>query len=1704
MLNDAQVLQTLSQLFSDSDRQVIVGRLLRVPEIWSALHSPEFLAEAAEHTDVAFWVPGRIAALAFGEAELAALVESGIALNGDRDQQEPDVKADGLGEITALAVHLLAKTDVKLPDSDLAQAIQENPSLWTSPLACAWPDLMSTSWLNDYFPKHPKLGHARMLVNALLANLDLLGAAQSIVAVNSGTLAELLPLLLTGGYEALYAALGQLSIEKIAGLDPDSLQSPSSVWIAPAVLLAASGDSEGAHQAFRKAWDLGNESSAEVADALAGFARAEQDPVLEMEARRQAFQANPTPERRAALIRVLLDVGRCDEAALLIDAPSSAHVWIAAAAAQQALGNDQQAAMSLEQACALVLNDEIVSDDWLAWLLQLLKARKDFARAIDIQEMRSEMAGADPAYLFEIAKLYEAAGDTAASASRAEIVLALEPGSSEARLLLAETLQRSNKPDEALVHWKSIHQQHPEYWPALGRCALEAGEVKLARDTAASALAAEPDSYSARVLLGEALTLDGNPEAGLIHLKQAVEMVPQEAQGWIALADAQKELGDEDAAGETLQRGVQAAPASGCLHMARARWLRKNEQLSMALEHTRTAVGLEPDRSEWRIEQAGILRELGRVEEALPELRTALSTQPENWPARRALGLTYEVMGEIHAAAQTFSRLPEQMDAESKLLAGRILVKSISDDGPGDLKVAMSLLVSAKESGLEDISIWYWLACAYEKAGLTPQSVEAYRAFLDGVGESDHPLKLEALLGFARGSAETEQLDQAIETLENGRQAFPASHELLYNLSQAYLISGRPAEALRSAKQAVELVPGAIAAHQALRDAALVLGKIEEALISQKAILELLPDDPDSYVQMAELFAKNNETGEARSHLAQAIWRCRRDGNQIASLAKAARSIAGSKLEHRLLERATFLEPARADIIASLAQSSESLGDFETAQKSWLRLAKISKNDPQPLQRAADALCKLGRRAAALGLRQRALEISPAAPQHLALAKALETSGDIDASLNHYIQAAEQAPDDIEIVLDAAESVGEHGDPEFASKLLERAKGLGSEPGRVAILKASLALAGGDALSAVKALSEIPDHGNSRTSLEIQALRAQGQIAEAQELFAGLITQPIETYNDVASMVDAAMSLNAWSDAIDCLGQGFKILDVDERLVFLTRMLGHRFRDLEWLYRITGNAEMHAPDSEDIRLLGLIERSSTFEPDLSPADKALLELWDALQSGSAEPDRLQKIEAMPRSHRSALIEAGMISLLKANRPARAIDFMKSMPEVGAGNPRTVLLKGIGETMLGHFQTALEILEATCKDPLYQPLALYLQSSALRKAGEEQDALTKLNAAVATWPDEHRWHFEVAECYLSMEHHDAAIPHLQQAVELDDTNADYLVALARAYRSVGQLEQAESMYSRSLQSSPKSAQIWKEAGDAALAIGNLDGAEKWLERACTLAPSDVGCMIQFARTALARGDHKTALKRAQAAYRVDPDQPVVLGGLAEILAADGKIEKAIQMYDTALKAADGDLDIKLARGILLARSGRPREAVQELKSIVDKEPDDDQAWAALAKAQQDAGSLELALEAANQALKISPRNVRHMQLVGMICREAGQLDQALSTLSEAASHARNDAKLARELGKVYEARREIQHALESFKRAIELDPNDADSLMRAGLILKRIKLYDQAGELFERSVLLNPIDPQALQQLATIRALQLIHGNSGEAEAVPTS
>jgi Flp pilus assembly protein TadD len=267
------------------------------------------------------------------------------------------------------------------------------------------------------------------------------------------------------------------------------------------------------------------------------------------------------------------------------------------------------------------------------------------------------------------------------------------------------------------------------------------------------------------------------------------------------------------------------------------------------------------------------------------------------------------------------------------------------------------------------------------------------------------------------------------------------------------------------------------------------------------------------------------------------------------------------------------------------------------------------------------------------------------------------------------------------------------------------------------------------------------------------------------------------------------------------------------------------------------------------------------------------------------------------------------------------------------------------------------------------------------------------------------------------------------------------------------------------------------------------------------PSDVGVMIGSSRAAMALGNMKLALEHARKAYRLAPNNVEVLTGLGDVFAHKGKLEKAVQIYDRALRVSEDDRYVQLSRNKLLLRLGRTEEAVADLRTLTEAVSEFEDAWAALSEAYSSNGDNDAALEAASKAAQLAPRNVEYQLLLGRKFKESGQLDQALNVLTKASSLAPVDARIARELGDVHQARRQLTQALDAYLHAITLDPKEPAAYKQAGLILKVLKSYGQAADMFEKVVSLNPLDPDALHQLAAVRALQLVHGGM-EKQAVP--
>jgi tetratricopeptide (TPR) repeat protein len=295
--------------------------------------------------------------------------------------------------------------------------------------------------------------------------------------------------------------------------------------------------------------------------------------------------------------------------------------------------------------------------------------------------------------------------------------------------------------------------------------------------------------------------------------------------------------------------------------------------------------------------------------------------------------------------------------------------------------------------------------------------------------------------------------------------------------------------------------------------------------------------------------------------------------------------------------------------------------------------------------------------------------------------------------------------------------------------------------------------------------------------------------------------------------------------------------------------------------------------------------------------------------------------------------------------------------------------------------------------------------------------------------------------------------------------------------------------------PADAGVWHEAGDLGLAAGDFAQAETLFDHAASLAPSDPLHLVGKAQAALAAGKLRDARRHAESAVRLGGDRAESLQCLATIAARQGDADRAIELLDRAERVAKDTGELRRVRTRLLIDVDRADQAAKELRQHLAEDPDDEGAWSDLGEALEAIQDFPAAGQALEAALRLRPRAPALQVRLARVERKSGQLDRALDLLRQVEAFDPLQPELALELGQVYEARRELDHALDSYWRSTELNPHSPEPFRRAGHVLKSLKAYAEAERMLERAAELDPTDTATLQQLAAVRALELVHGET---------
>jgi tetratricopeptide (TPR) repeat protein len=198
------------------------------------------------------------------------------------------------------------------------------------------------------------------------------------------------------------------------------------------------------------------------------------------------------------------------------------------------------------------------------------------------------------------------------------------------------------------------------------------------------------------------------------------------------------------------------------------------------------------------------------------------------------------------------------------------------------------------------------------------------------------------------------------------------------------------------------------------------------------------------------------------------------------------------------------------------------------------------------------------------------------------------------------------------------------------------------------------------------------------------------------------------------------------------------------------------------------------------------------------------------------------------------------------------------------------------------------------------------------------------------------------------------------------------------------------------------------GQVALLVGDASTARRALAAISPDSEQHLAALVMRARAELMLGDLERALEILGDAERRYPDRPEARLARIGTLLAERRSDEARAALEEA-KASLGSEDestedarrrlrsLEVTAYALAAKQGETESAIEGLRSLVDADPDELQAWQALVQTLATAGRLALARDLLDEALQADPERMALYPLAASLHAASGEREEAARLL-----------------------------------------------------------------------------------------------------------
>ena len=362
-----------------------------------------------------------------------------------------------------------------------------------------------------------------------------------------------------------------------------------------------------------------------------------------------------------------------------------------------------------------------------------------------------------------------------------------------------------------------------------------------------------------------------------------------------------------------------------------------------------------------------------------------------------------------------------------------------------------------------------------------------------------------------------------------------------------------------------------------------------------------------------------------------------------------------------------------------------------------------------------------------------------------------------------------------------------------------------------------------------------------------------------------------------------------------------------------------------------------------------------------------------------------------------------------------------------------------------------------------------------------------------------------KAHLSLKDIDRAEAAFSRALFLQPAAASPMTGLARVYLARFQLDAAQDLANRAIESEPENFLVWFVKAQISLRQRNPVAALKSIDRSIVLEPNHIASRVARAMMLVNLNRFDEAAPDLETIRNIAPDNPfaIFIDALIKLARKDAPGSKqALVRVDTLLRSIDPNTLSRIPpllylAGVVSYARGSHNAAHNYLLQYVSLDPFDVAGRLILSRVLLLRNKLRDALTVLRRAVKLAPANAEIWRLIGTTLMREARYEEATKAFERAVALKPGASSLQTALSLSLVQRGQVEEAIAGLEKALALDPEAVKPGILLASLFLRERRFDAALAVCQSIILRDPSNAALFNLIA---AAQSAKGNVSAAQS----